>query len=264
MRSAFLAFMVVAICSASSATTDGADFILVDRSIDLADSSVAVSAQMAFETACHYGLDPEVGAISVELESDEYFGLHWEVGYVDWHRVSGTSGFFIDAQSGVVVERVVTGSSHSSLERDFAVDPVEAQVDTCPPAAPIVAFAGAERGHHPQRKCVLPVEVEIAKRGVIEAYVLHLADDRTPREDIGIVVESLGGEFPLPDDWKPQGPFYPRVKFHPDSLMLFITWDDGDDKIQEPVSNSFAIFAVDKAGNKSTVADTLVVELAGG
>jgi hypothetical protein len=137
-------------------------------------------------------------------------------------------------------------------------------VDSSPPPAPKVSFAGAKRGFYPQGPCVSKMEVNNARRGIIEAYVLELSDDRTPREDMGILIENLGGDQPLPDNWGPRKPIYPRIKFHQDSLMIFITWDDGNDEFQEPVSNNFAIYAVDRAGNRSSGADTLVVELGGG
>lgn len=43
--------------------------------------------------------------------------------------------------------------------------------------------------------------------------------------------------------------------------MLCVTWDDGNDKYQEPIHQELAVFAIDRAGNRSIDADTLVIDL---
>lgn len=108
------------------------------------------------------------------------------------------------------------------------------------------------------------MEVENARQGRIDAYFQQLSDDRTPRGEMGFVLEQIGGARPLPDSSVPKVPDHPQIKFHPDSLMAFIFWDDGNDEVQEAVSTRFAVYAVDKAGNRSAAPDTLVVELPGG
>jgi hypothetical protein len=220
-----------------------------------------VSPDEAYRTALDYGLHPERGEIFVALRRDRFHDLYWEVGYTDWAKYEGINAYYIGAESGAVIDARVTFGAHSKERKAFEVDEAEALIDSCPPPAPVVKFAGARRGYYPEGPCVLNGQLLNARRGMIEAYVLELSDDRTAREDMGLVLESIGGRHPLPMDWAPREPFYPRIKFHQDSLMLFIGWDDGNDEYQEPVQQRFAVYAIDCAGNRSLVPDTLVVDL---
>jgi len=236
-------------------------YVLEDRSPDVVGAEFSVSPSVAYSTACDYGLDPELGEVVVALRHDRSHGLFWEVGYTDWAKHEGISAYCIDASSGVVVDVFANVRSHSKKRTGFEIDEAEALVDSCPPATPVVRFAGAKRGYYPTGPCVIGADVMNARRGTIEAYVLELTDDRTAPEDMGLVLESLGGRHPLSANWAPQEPFYPRIKFHRDSLMLFIGWDDGNDEYQEPIQNDFAVYAIDRAGNRSSIPDTLVVDL---
>jgi hypothetical protein len=264
LRCTLMVATTLALLWTGAGLSDDLPFVLLMPAAEVPTEDATISSDAAFAVARSYGLDPAVGRISVQLCVEDPYGLFWKVAYIDWSAVEGTNAFYIDAKRGVIVGNLVTVHGNKKQRREFEVDPEEAKVDHWPPAAPEVRFAGAKRGYYPNRPCLMKIEVENARRGIIEAYILNLSDDRTRREDMGFVLEQVGGAHPLPDSWMPKVAFYPQIKFHPDSLMVFISWDDGNDDIQEPVSTSFAVWAVDKAGNRSACADTLVVELPGG
>lgn len=256
--------LVLVLLVAAPARSDEHRFVLLVPAASVPAEDAKVSAESAFGVACSYGLDPAVGQISVQLCSDHEYGLHWYVGYVDWSAVHGTSGFSIDAATGVVVGRMATMGAHDKKRLEYEIDTSEAESDKSPPPRPDVRFVGASRGYYPKRECLLRVDVENARQGRIWAHFRQISDDRTPRGEMGFVLEQIGGAQPLPDSWGPRVPYYPQIKFHPDSLMAFIYWDDGNDDVQEPVSTRFAVYAVDRGGNRSASPDTLVVELPGG
>jgi hypothetical protein len=256
LRFILLTAMALALLSSGVVLSEEQPFVQLMPEPEVPTEDATITPEAAFAVARSYGLDPGVGRISVRLCFGDPYGLYWKIGYIDWSAVEGTNAFYVDARRGVIVGRQVTFNFDKKERRNFEVDSEEAKIDHRPPAAPQVRFAGARRGYYPNRQCLMRVEVENARRGVIEAYILNLSDDRSRREDMGFVLEQIGGAQPLPDSWTPRVAFYPQIKFHPDSLMVFISWDDGNDEIQEPVSTRFAVWAVDKAGNRSTNADT--------
>ncbi len=255
--------LLLALLAAGTAIAADRAFVLLTPDKNAPVEEARVAPDSAFATALRYGLDPAVSRISVQLLVDEYERLQWSVGYVDWSAARGTSGFSIDARTGAVIGRMVTRGAHDKSRYEYETDPGEVGVDRTPPPAPEVRFMRASRGYYPKRACLLRVEVQSAQKGVIEAYFQHLSDDRTPRGEMGFVLEQIGGTRPLPDNWGPQVPCYAQIKYHPDSLVVFINWDDGSDEHHQPVSTRFAVYAIDKGGNRSVAPDTLVVELPG-
>ena len=95
--------------------------------------------------------------------------------------------------------------------------------------------------------------------GMARFRVVSLEDDTSLSEHIGLRVVIIGEPTELAEEMVPKYDFRPFCFSSEDYPTFHLAWIDGATDTQEAISETFAVYAIDEAGNVSSEADTLIV-----
>jgi hypothetical protein len=159
----------------------------------------------------------------------------------------------------------------------FERGPGTSGVNAIPPDAPVAEIAFIVRGQDlsPGTFCAMPIDGEL---GFAQVHLVHLADDVTPPEAMGVRLVPLNNESTLAADMNFGYDFRadrvpklckhlwgcdpaPDVSVRDESGYWFVMcWMDGHGANRRAISEKFLIYAIDGSGNVSVAADTLVIK----
>ena len=140
------------------------------------------------------------------------------------------------------------------------VSELAAQTDSIPPARPTLELAHVTRGKGPvQREDGLWTSWSTDDLGIASLNVLELSDDQTLPEKMGLRMICLDESSEVGNHMAPSYDFRPFRSERSEHPKVSLSWIDGAKNTQEPLSETFAVYAIDLAGNVSVEADTVVV-----